>query len=189
MLRHRLAIVVGLIIAGFARTALAQDVPIESYDVKPVYDPVAKRYFAYMPSNPDHVQWRDGWEWVDKMAKHLVFHGVHGRLAIVDTLEVHEFLLRTFHPKYTDGPAWFGLHYLCNERQLQWSDGHFWKPGDFQAWDAQWNQDIYFCSGAAVHPGTFAPIAYEPAPNFRWIGKGSGKGYEMAFVEFPTGGP
>jgi len=189
MVKRRWAILAALIIVVLARAAWAQeqDVPIEKYDVKPVYDPVSKRYFAYMLSDPENTPWRNEWEWVDKFAKHLVFHGVHGRLAIIDSLEVHEFLLRNFHSafKYINGPAWIGLHYLCDEKQLQWSDGRFWKPGDFQAWDIEWSHDQYTC-----HSGfhDFAPIAYEN-PTFRWMAKGRGKGYDWAFVEFPTGSP
>jgi len=193
MVKRRWAIVPALILVVLARAASAAyqydvDVPLEKYDITPIYDPVSKRYFAYMPSNPENIPWRSEWEWADKLAKHLVFHGVHGRLAIIDSLEVHEFLLSHFHSafKYTNGPAWIGLHYLCDQKQLQWSDGRFWKPGDFQAWDTEWNHDQYTC-----HSGSndwFAPIAYEN-PTFRWMAKGRGKGYDFSFVEFPTGQP
>jgi hypothetical protein len=151
---------------------------------KPAYDPVSKRYFELVSLEAAG----DGtWLKTEKFAEDQFFMGVHGRLAIVDSIEIHEFLLRTFRPNYSQW-IWIGLRYLCRQRQLQWSDGSLWKVGSFEAWDTNWKQDIYFCAGTD-DPNDWAPVAYAPTPNFRWIGKGRGKGYEWAFIEFPTGHP
>ena len=99
---------------------------------RPVYDPEAKRYFAL--SHADPRPFHDEWDRVDEQARSQSFAGVRGRLAIVDSLEVHEFLLRTFQPGHYQY-IWIGLRYLCRAKKLEWSDGRLWQPGQFQIWD------------------------------------------------------
>jgi hypothetical protein len=180
---RNLLLCVVLLLSGLAPAAMGQQAPQPLID-KPVYDPVSKRYFELV-----RLGGFDGtWLLTEKFAEDQFLKGVHGRLAIVDSIEIHEFLLHTFRPNHSQW-AWIGLRYLCRQQQLQWSDGSLWKGGSFQAWDTDWKQDIYFCAGASVDPNDWAPVAYAPPPNFRWIGKGRGKGYEYAFIEFPTGQP
>jgi len=150
----------------------------------PVYDPVSKRYFALMHVD-SKIEWDSQYDKVDQHARTLSYKGVRGRLAIVDSAEVHEFLLRTFKPNHYQ-PIWIGLKYLCKAKQLEWSDGRLWKPGSFQDWDsAGWNQDVFTCHDAA-DPNDWAPVAYSPEMH-GWIAKGRGKGYYWYFVEYPTG--
>jgi hypothetical protein len=151
----------------------------------PVYDPEAKRYFALMPSEFSKT---NSWMWdsVARQAQNLVYNGIHGRLAIVDTVQVHSFLLGTFKPNHYQS-VWIGLRYLCQAKQLEWSDGRLWKPGSFQDWDAQWNQDVFTCIKHG-DPKDWAPVAYTPEMH-SWVAKGNTKGYAWYFVEFPTGAP
>ena len=150
----------------------------------PVYDPDSKRYFALM--HWDGHYGTNVWEKTAEAASSQVYKDVRGRLAIVDSLEVHEFLLKTFRPgRYQF--IWIGLRYLCNAKKLEWSNGKLWQPGSFQIWDANWKQDIYACSNPG-DPNDYAPVAYS-AEMHSWIAKGLHKGYDWYFVEFPTGHP
>lgn len=161
----------------------------------PVYDPDAKRYFALMhPTRPITAgpDWEGvSWEQAYVEAQSHVFKGVHGRLAIVDSFQVHQFLLLTFRP---NDATWIGMRYLCTSRQLELSDGQLFKKGEFEAWDpAGWNQGENICgsyTGAIILKGEhFAPVAYTGIPSFRWVAKGRGKLFHLYFIEFPTGHP
>jgi hypothetical protein len=186
--------VLSLPLAGFSSPALACAEARPSpgiaekgvlYDT-PIYDPGSKRYFALMwARNPQDIYRGANWAKANTDAKARQFKGVQGRLAVIDTPEVHSFLMQTFHPPCE---AWIGVRYWCGPRQLEWTTGQYWKPGSFQAWDRAWKQDEYSCK-----PGDkpeYMPVAYSATANgFRWIGKGPGKEYFAYFIEYPTGKP
>jgi hypothetical protein len=151
----------------------------------PVYDPEAKRYFAFMRavSEPPYMAM---WESVEKQAASQLFKGVKGRLAIVDSIEVHDFLLRNFRPNQYQY-VWIGLRYFCKAKKLEWSDGRVMQPGSFQMWDKPWYRDAYTCSDRN-NPIEYAPVAYTPEMH-AWIASGRHKAYDWYFVEWPTGKP
>lgn len=154
----------------------------------PVYDPISKSYFEMVDGSHGMVKGplaHEGPNWTDayRLAQGRVFKGVHGRLAVVKSLETHEFLMRTFRPETY---VWIGLRYWCTQRKLQWSDGTIAAAGSFQAWDKVWRQDVYACASGGGDK-EFMPVAYSPLPKFDWIGKGIQKRYYYFFVEYPTG--
>lgn len=157
----------------------------------PVYDPQAGRYFALISAPPDPGQYQ-GATWISagQHARQHNYKGVAGRLAIVDSIEVHEFLLRTFRPQSFQN-IWIGLRYMCGLRKAEWSDGTELKPGGFQAWDKRWNQDptaaCVKSADANVNLRDWAPVAY--SPEHTWIVKGQKKVYQWYFIEYPTGHP
>lgn len=161
---------------------------------KPVYDRGSKSYFELVDAS-DMIKGygaNEGptWSQANDLAREREYKGVHGRLAVVQSVETHFFLERTFEP---DSESWIGLRLWCTRRTLQWSDGQDLKPGSFAAWDKNWNQDVYTCSGAGSSSAgmmIYAPIAYTRVSyGFRWIAKGSGKRFHYFFVEYPTGHP
>lgn len=159
----------------------------------PVYDPVSKKYYALVnvraPNEPYPRNEGFTWELADSDARSRTYRGVQGRLAVVNSIGVHEFLLQNFH---SDVEAWIGLRYWCKRHKLQWSDGTYLDRGTFSAWDPVWKQDSGACnSDTSLHPKNaeqFMPVAYGRF-SFRWIGKGWGKRYVEYFIEFPTGHP
>jgi len=175
-----------LTIIGSTFAATAEEVGYNT----PVYDPVAKRYFAIVDGhNPQDIYRGINWIHAYAQAQTREFHGVRGRLAIVDSLEVHEFLMRTFRPK---SETWVGLRYMCLAHKLETSAGRALAKNSFQAWDPNWNQDSYHCNQPeeAKPQDKFEPVAYTPVDKgFRWIVKGWGKEYFAYFIEFPTGQP
>ena len=88
------------------------------YDT-PIYDPGSKSYFALIWARRENIYRAFTWAMADKQAATREYKGVHGRLAIVDTVEVHEFLERTFH---TPCETWIGLRYWCGPQKLQRQD-------------------------------------------------------------------
>jgi hypothetical protein len=153
------------------------------YDT-PIYDPVSKSYFALAWAHKTVYRGTD-WLTANAEARSREYKGIHGRLAVVDSLEIHEFLERTFHPNVD---VWIGLRYWCQKKTLEWSNGRTAKRS-FQAWDVNWQQDIYACKSGDKNTD-FMPVAYTPTDKgFRWIGKGRHKEYFAYFVEFPTAHP
>jgi len=181
----RLTFFAAMYLASSVQLVVAQTNFTPLYDT-PVYFAPAKKYFALID-----VRYKGPlWYQAEQNAESRVFKGVHGRLAVVDSLEVHEFLLMTFHSEFE---SWIGLRYWCDRHKLEWSDGRFLEPGSFQAWDSAWMREGKTCSGAAMpnNPEQYMPVAYNPISKgpFRWIAKGWYKGYFSYFIEFPTGGP
>lgn len=180
------------ILLGSLRTAAAEK---PYYDI-PVYDEAAKRYFMLVNARaPDGTPYprNEGLTWhdADIEARSRLYKGVHGRLAVIDGIEVHDFLLRTFH---SDVPAWIGLRYLCRSHRLLKADGTFMNGSSFKAWDAHWNQDFGGCQGKldptmVTFGEAYMPVAYYAQPTFDWVAKGWAKRYLLYFIEFPTGHP
>ena len=186
--KRLIVLIQAVLLAVFAHAAMAETyedaTPGQLIGV-PVYDPDAKRYFALMHTEPG-PPYVTMWPAVSQQAQRQTYKGVHGRLAIVDSAEIHSFLLRTFRPNHYQF-VWIGLRYLCRAKKLEWSDGRMLQPGSFQAWDKEWNQDVYTCSDKN-NPNDWAPVVYTPEMH-SWIVKGNTKGYLYYFVEFPTGQP
>jgi hypothetical protein len=188
MIRYRIALLFALLLAAVARSAVAADegnVFAGQLVGIPVYDAESKRYFALMKPQLE-PQYFTMWPEVEKQAEAHSYKGVKGRLAIVDSDEVHEFLLKTFRPNQYQY-IWIGLRYLCRTKQLMWSDGRIAKPGGFQPWNAKWTPDPYTCNDPN-RADDFAPVAYTPFMK-SWIALGRNKGYPWYFIEYPTGQP
>ena len=158
----------------------------------PVFDPVTKSYFALVDvRDRQESVWHVGYDWLeaDRDAKRQVYNGRHGRLALVPSLHVHEFLELTFR---TDTYTWIGLRYMCKTRRLEDSAGRL-VTASFVAWARFWRQDDNICvmnPHDSRWPNEFMSVAYSPInKGFRWIGKGKHKVYAAYFIEFPTGEP
>lgn len=163
----------------------------------PVYDPSSKSYYElvliqttrYSTRGAQDIDWTDA----EELAEASTFKGVHGRLAVVKNIEVHNFLLTTFRPQWQ---TWIGLRYMCLSRRLQWTDGTIWKSGMFAAWDEDWDESGYpdGCGGSAGPTVPMShknmPVAYsQPVRGFRWFATGWAKHFYSYFVEYPTGKP
>jgi len=190
MMRHSgyAVLAVLLLLAAAVKNAVADNSGNEFAGQKlgiPVYNPQAKRYFAFMRAVTE-PQSMTMWDSVEKQAEGQFFKGVRGRLAIVDSIEVHDFLLRNFHPNQYQF-VWIGLRYFCKTKKLEWSDGRVMQPGSFRMWDKPWYRDAYTCSDRN-NPKEYAPVAYT-AEMHSWIASGRHKGYDWYFIEWPTGKP
>jgi hypothetical protein len=152
---------------------------------EPVYNPATKSYFALVwddenAANPEDqgLTWGEAYQ----RAKQRLFKGAQGRLAIINSLETHEFLINHFRPQ---AEAWIGVRYFCKARILERSDGVQMTRQTFQAWAPNWRAG-YACANDQQE---YMPVYLSVASGFRWLGQGIAKRYHEYLVEFPTGTP
>ena len=153
----------------------------------PVYNPHTKSYFLLVKVKPDEFDpGSEGnrWRFAEEYAEHHVFKGVRGRLAVIKDLETTAWVETTFRP---GAEAWIGLRYVCNERQLEWTDGTYFRPGDFQLWTKYWYQSEERPCGI---PNEQMPVEiYVDMDGVHWAARGYDKAFELYFMEYPTGQP
>ena len=159
---------------------------------RPVYNPQTKSYFELV-----RVSAAEGdvgiagteagmyWSSAQAAAQSRVFKGVHGRLAVVRDLPTTEWVEVTLQPPSV---IWIGLRYVCNIRQLEWSDGTYFKRADWQIWDRHWYQGVGgFCQS---QQSDWAGVTLVTSgQGVHWISWGFGKTFEYYLVEYPTGAP
>ena len=151
----------------------------------PVYNPASKSYFQLLKTTGRHGNWPESLE----QARAQNYRGVPGRLAVIDTPETHEFVMRNFDVSH---PTWIGLRYWCEFRLLEWVGLRPFSPGDpdtFRAWHPQWQRGHQLCPPNATGPGAFVGVYYQPTSNQMalWQAVAKGKGFGRLLVEYPTG--
>jgi hypothetical protein len=149
----------------------------------PVYNPATKSYFQMLKNTGGT------WPAAFDQARSLVFKGVLGRLAVIDSAETHEFVMRNFD---VSDPMWIGLRYWCEFRMLEWVGLRPFSPSDpdrFRAWHPQWQRGEKVCAQNARGPGAYAVVYYQPVggQSALWQVVSNGKGFERLLVEYPTG--
>jgi len=169
---------------------------------KPVYNPETKSYFELYAPDPvgllkgDQVQ-SIKWTVAAKMARARTHKGVRGRLAVVKTRQVHEFLRDTFQP---NAAAWIGLRYWCKFKKLQWVTGEIYPTTAYAAWGQIWNEGAIYpgqkdtagaiCGFSVSDPGDHAGVHYwSIKQGFHWNANGRDKYWSAMFIEYPTGKP
>ena len=162
------------------------------YDT-PVYEPDTGSYFELRKVTPGYSV-RGGapaiqWPKAQVLARQSTYKGIRGRLAVVKSKEVNDFLRRTFKP---DWGAWIGLRYWCKFNRLQWITGEFHERTAYANWDPVWNHEG--SPGAARgqpscrRKDTFWPVHYWSVDaGFRWNANGDQKEMRYFFIEYPTG--
>ena len=152
----------------------------------PVYNPASKSYFQLLKTTGKHGNWPESLE----QAYRKTYKGVRGRLAVIDTPETHEFIMRNFD---VSSEMWIGLRYWCEFRLLEWVGLRPFSPSDvdrFQLWHPQWSRGNQFCPPNASGPGAFLGVYYQPTSKTSalWQAVRTGKGFGLLLVEYPTGG-
>ena len=157
---------------------------------KPVYNPQTKSYFEL---RNDLFGNNHGWTNAKQAAEKLQFKGVRGRLAVVDSLQTHQFLVKNFN---LEAETWIGLRFWCKYKKLQWVNGKIHPRDAFNHWDPRWyryygssDPNLQFCRTSGTIESGYMPVYYLPAEKgYRWQAVGSAKGFRHYLVEFPTGG-
>ena len=201
-MRLTIAISLALVVLGDGSALMAASV----WNT-PVYNPDTKSYFElYTPADQTYIEeggniYGLSWTVAKTMAQKLTYKGVRGRLAVVNTREIHNFLKEKFHPTK---PAWIGLRYWCKFKKLQWVTGEaFDRKKDFSAWGPMWDQNTtrnYVRLGqqsqaadcSAMFSGTLNYLGvhyWSMDEGFEWNANGYAKHFDALFVEFPTGKP
>jgi hypothetical protein len=156
---------------------------------KPFYNPASKSYFQLFDDNihPGH------WQAARERATQKVFKGVHGRLAVIDSQETHNFVMQHFGLTWRDASVWIGLRYWCSVRMLQWEGSRPFppsEPGAFSLWHTPWSRlgDDACLSGESRKAG-FSPVYYRNiAGVVRWQAVAAAKYFDLYLVEFVTDG-
>jgi hypothetical protein len=163
---------------------------------KPVYDPVTESYFELVRVEVGNSVRGEGiaavqWRAARRLATQRLHRGVKGRLAVVRSQHVADFLRYTFRPNQ---PAWIGLRYWCHLGKLQWVTGEFHERGDYSNWRRVWNVAAgdprsslrANCRGGK---GWYFPVHYWSIQDgFYWNANGIAKEFRSYFVEYVTGG-
>lgn len=170
----------------FGAPLLAADLPLPR---TPFYNPASKSYFQLFDDNV----YPGNWDAARARAMRKAYKGVRGRLAVVDSRETHEFLLRTFQLTRREVSVWIGLRYWCSARLLQWEDGRPFAPSEpeaFRLWHADWSRsDDDACRMTRSSRLGFSPVYYRTVGGLtRWQAVGAGKYFAYYLVEYPTGG-
>lgn len=155
----------------------------------PFYNPASKSYFQLFDDNV----YPGNWDAARARAASKAYRGVRGRLAVVDSRETHEFLVRTFRLDQRQDATWIGLRYWCSARLLQWEDALPFAPSEptaFRLWHADWSRsEGDACSHARSKKVNFAPVYYRTVGGVtRWQAVGAAKWFNHYLVEYPTGG-
>lgn len=187
----RLFVSVAFLIAASAGGAKAAGEPV--YDTK-VYFSGTKSYYEMIPAMPGDSIRGDvreiGWTRAETKARQRIYKGVNGRLAVVRSPALHNWLLQTFRP---DGLTWIGLRYWCQFNRLQWVDGSFHKRTAWAAWDVHWAKQGGTRTNPPKKPACsqstpFWPVHYWPSrEGFYWNANGNKKEGKAFFVEYRTG--
>lgn len=161
---------------------LAADLPLPR---TPIYNPHSKSYFQLFDDNTHPGTW----EAARARAIRKTHHEVPGRLAVVDSRETHDFLLRAFDLDRRSPSVWIGLRYWCTARLLQWEHGLPFSPSDaepFRLWHAQWTHPQAPACSTRTSP--FAPVYYRTIGEVtRWQAVEASRYLSHYLVEFPTG--
>ena len=186
--------VVGIFVAAPISAVKAQDLKetnpaVELPDAKfaaPVYDKQNGSYYEMVGFQGDgEGTWGEAAQAVDGRT----YKGRQGRMAVVKDRATNTFLLRNFGYKMAS-EAWFGLAYHCDSRQLIWSDGTVFKPGDFSNWNNQWYRSYdETCDFGAVEfvDRRLMPVYYMTTNHgFTWQATGEEKVFSNIFVEYPA---
>jgi hypothetical protein len=171
----------------YAGSVWAAEGPVPS---APVYNPSSKSYFQLFSDNHDPGSWLGA----RKRAGMKSFKGVRGRLAVIESAETHNFVLRAFNLTQNKFQVWIGLRYWCSAHLLQWESGPAFSPtdsGHFKIWHTKWSRNSENdCSFAESRVVGFAPVYYRTIGNVtRWQAVGAAKQFGYYLVEYPTGKP
>ncbi len=182
-----LALVIGLwLLAG---SAAAQPL----YDT-PMFDPVSGHYFELVRVKPGHATRGPSiaaasWQVARRLAASRMHNGVRGRLAVVRSQHIADFLRETFRP---DHAAWIGLRYWCRFNKLQWVTGEFYKRGEYSDWRGTWNVSGGRPGGPRVSSCSKRRYEYWPVhywsmqDGFYWNANGTQKNLYAFFLEYPA---
>lgn len=188
-------------VATFSIAASSAALAAEALYNTPIYNPATKSYFELYSPDPSvlhegnliqHITWNVA----KKMAERRKYHGTPGRLAVVKTRQVHEFLRDRFQP---DHPAWIGLRYWCYFKKLQWVTGEVYPVTAFAKWGRVWNEGAIYpgqkdgqpawCDTENKHSGMHGVHYWSMSQGFFWNANGQDKYFSAMFIEYPTGKP
>jgi hypothetical protein len=143
----------------------------------PVYNGATKSYFQLVTVPARRVA---RWNRARARARQMVFNGVRGRLAVVDSAEIMAFVRDNFE---VAEPTWVGARFFCGPRKLLWENAKIQDRGDYARWHRRWASSARQCSKVRYMP-LFLTAERE---GFYWRASEPRQGLRYALVEFATG--
>ncbi len=126
------------------------------------------------------------WEDARSLAAERTYKGRHGRLAMLDSAELQNWVLGTFDlpERGYNGNTWIGIRYWCSFRKLTDIDGATYSFQSFSAWDTPWYRD----GGTRCEINQKLPYmgVYIQGTASRWRAAGFLKRYPNFLVEYPA---
>ncbi len=126
------------------------------------------------------------WQEARTQAVKRQYKGRRGRLAVIDSADLHQWVLTTFNlgQYYHEGRTWIGLRYWCRYRQLTLASGEAYPDTAFTAWDRPWERP----GGTTCTNNDKLPFmgVYIEGSVGRWRAAGYRKRYPYYLVEFPA---
>jgi hypothetical protein len=178
--------VILLICMLWSNSLWSAEVPLQSAII---YNPASKSYFQLFNDNVNP----GNWEAAQQRAANKIYKGVRGRLAVVDSLDTHNFIIKNFHLDWRDASVWIGFRYWCSVHMLQWEGSLPYSPSDanhFALWHSSWSRgNLDPCSSFKSGKLGFAPVYYRNiAGTVRWQAVGAAKYFTTYLVEYVTNG-
>lgn len=118
------------------------------------------------------------WDKAAEKAGRENYRGRRGQLAIVDTVDKHQFIRRHFDFRR---PAWIGLRYWCSFRKMMWVDGSVHTHQAYQPWTTPWHRTGIRCGRNKI---PWMPVYY--TKDERWQAAGYRKAFRSMIVEYPA---
>jgi hypothetical protein len=143
---------------------------------KPFYDKASGSYFQLIPAYK-----RMSWEIAREDAASHSYKGRVGRLAVIKSYKTHIDLLKHLSVDVIDN-AWIGLQYLCGSRALAWTDGTYFRPGEFSNWSVHWANSDFSDDCTSGYMG----VTLSPSEGLRWLAYEQQKGFDWYVVEYPA---
>ncbi len=144
---------------------------------EPVYNGATKSYFQLVTVPADRTAM---WHSARARARGMVFNGVRGRLAVVDSAEIMVFVRDNFE---VTGATWVGARFICKPRKLLWENAKIQDRGDYARWHQRWATSARQCPKVRYMP---LFLTAERA-GFYWRASEPRQGLKYALVEFATG--
>jgi len=120
------------------------------------------------------------WPYAVMKAKRMEYKARRGRLAVIDTEELHRWVTNTF--DFEKRKVWIGLRYWCRARMLAWANGDTHSSNAFGAWNAVWYRD----SRSQCEKGQIQYMGvYYDGNTYRWRATGPAKEFPYYLVEYP----
>lgn len=126
------------------------------------------------------------WEDARTLAAKRTYKGRKGRLAMMDSAALQQWVLSTFNlvERGYSGNTWIGIRYWCNFRKLTDINGATYSFQSFNAWDSPWYRD----GGTRCDTNPKLPYmgVYIHGVASRWQAAGYLKRFPHYLVEYPA---
>ncbi len=174
-------------LCAFALTAPAIAAGKKPVLDKPVYLEANDTYYELVSSASLGVKARRLlWRYAKAASERRHYKGRRGRLAVVTSAEVHNFIRDALRPNQS---AWIGLRFFCRYNKGLWVNGKRLDAKVFARWGRVWNVRGANPANPRRSQCTRAPYLavhyWSVARGFAWNANEPDKEFDHAIIEYP----